>query len=276
MKLALLALLPGCFLPVATGAPESATTVGRGRVGFSINGEVPTLDLIAKDGDKSQTDYTDSYGVAPSAGLRATLAFGITDSTDLELSAEGQLWFFFLPLPTGAAAGLRQHIDAGDMFDVAIAARFGGVSSGSTNTDSNSGFATNDEASAYYGSLSGVVQVKHGVFRPLVSLNVMPFKIKRAIEDEPLQKFWGTATSATFAAMFVGDRVQFGPYATLTNFESQEFKGGFFPSFGLMLAFRPDRNREPAPNPYPPGMTPPGYYDRPYSAPPPPPFAPPQ
>ncbi|MFT3697163.1 MAG: hypothetical protein QM831_28735 [Kofleriaceae bacterium] len=270
MKLAVLALLTGCYLPVMTGAPDSAQTVGRGKLGFSVGAEAPELDLIAKDASKEQ-QYTDSYGAAPSAGLRGTLAFGVTNSTDLELSAEGQLWFFFLPLPTGASIGIRQHVAESDLFDFAIAGKFGGVSSGTSSTDAN-GNATSDEASAYFGSISGVVQVRHGLFRPLVSFNVMPFKITRALEDEPIQRFWGAATSLTFAAMFVGNGAQFGPYATLTNFESQEFKGGFFPSFGLMLAFRPDQNREQPPNPYPPGYAPPQYQPvTPYQ---PPPFTP--
>jgi len=71
----------------------------------------------------------------------------------------------------------------------------------------------------------------------------MPFRISRSIQHDPVQRFVGAATSLTFAFMFVGDHIQLGPYATLTNFESQQFKGGFFPAGGLMLAIRPDRDR---------------------------------
>jgi hypothetical protein len=259
-------------LPVATGAPESATTVGRGHVGVSVNGEAPSLDLIAKNGSGNTDDYTSTYGESPSAAMRFTLAYGIGEDTDIEVAAEGQLWFFFLPLPTGASIGLRQHIMQSDLFDVAIAARFGGVSTGSTQVNGMD-VATADEASAYYGSFSGVVQVRHGFLRPLASLNIMPFKITRGIENDPIQRFYGAATSLTFGLMLVGDHVQFGPYATLTNFESQQFKGGFFPSGGLMLAFRPDRDRKP-PDLYPPGGAP-GTF-APYTPPPPAPFAPPQ
>jgi len=275
MRRLALALLPACYLPVATGAPESATTVGRGHVGVSLSGEAPTLDLIANNtgSGSGDYDYTSSYGEAPAAAMRLTLAYGLGDNTDIEVAAEGQLWFFFLPLPTGASIGLRQHLEGGDLFDIALAARFGGVSSGSTQVNGMD-VATNDDASAVYGAVSGVVQVKNGFLRPLVSLQVMPFKVTRAVEGSPIQHFLGAATSATFALMLVGGNVQFGPYATLTNFESQQFKGGFFPSGGLMLAFRPDRNRPKPPDPYPPGMAPPPY--APYVAPPPPPFAPPQ
>ena len=275
MRRLALALLPACYLPVATGAPESATTVGRGHVGVSISGEAPTLDLIANNtgSGSGDYDYTSSYGEAPAAAMRLTLAYGLGDNTDVEVAAEGQLWFFFLPLPTGASIGLRQHLEGSDLFDIALAGRFGGVSSGSTQVNGMD-VATDDDASAIYGAVSGVVQVKNGFLRPLVSLQVMPFKVTRAVEGSPIQKFWGAASSATFALMLVGGNVQFGPYATLTNFESQQFKGGFFPSGGLMLAFRPDRNKPKPPDPYLPGMATPTY--TPYTPPPPAPFAPPQ
>jgi len=274
MKRLALLLLPACYLPVATGAPESATTVGRGHIGVSANGEAPSLDLIASNGSGGNSnDYTSTYGESPAAAMRFTLAYGLGEDTDIEVAAEGQLWWYLLPLPTGASIGLRQHVTASDLFDVAIAARFGGVSTGTTQVNGQD-VATSDEASAYYGSLSGVVQVRHGFLRPLASINIMPFKITRGLENNPIQRFYGAATSLTFGLMLVGDHVQFGPYATLTNFESQQFKGGFFPSGGLMLAFRPDRDRKPPDNPYLPNNQPATY--TPYTPPPPAPFAPPQ
>jgi hypothetical protein len=241
MKYVLLALLPGCFLPVATGAPESATTVGKGNLGLSLSAEAPTIDLIAQKNENGVNDYTDTYGESPAAAMRATLSYGITDTTDIEVAAEGQLWFFFLPLPTGGSIGFRQHLDAGDTFDAAIAARVGGVSSGSVSADSM-GNSTSDDASAYYGALSGVMETRHGWLRPLLSLQLMPFSIKRGISGEPIQHFKGLTSSATFALMLVGRHVQFGPYVTGTNFESQEFAGAWLGSFGLMLAIRPDRD----------------------------------
>src|SRR3954468_18104410 len=113
MRLLALLFLPACFLPVATGAPEPATTVGKGNVGVALTGEAPTLDLVAdnKDSSAPDTDYTSSYGEAPAAALRATIAYGLGENTDVELAIEGQLWFFFLPLPTGASLGLRHHLD---------------------------------------------------------------------------------------------------------------------------------------------------------------------
>ncbi|MEP6863323.1 MAG: hypothetical protein ABJE66_22045 [Deltaproteobacteria bacterium] len=260
MRRLALALLPACYLPVATGAPEPATTVGGGHLGVSLSGEAPTLDLIANNtgSGSGNYDYTSSYGEAPAAAMRITLAYGLGDHTDLEVAAEGQLWLFFLPVPTGASIGLRQHFDGGDLFDIALAGRFGGVSSGSTQVNGMD-VATRDDASAVYGAVSGVIQVKNGLVRPLVSLQLMPFKVTRAVEGAPIQRFYGAASSATFALMFVGNSVQVGPYATFTNFESQQFKGGFFESGGLMLAFRPDRNRPKPPDPYLPGMATPTY-----------------
>jgi hypothetical protein len=245
---ALLLLLSACYLPVATGAPESATTVGAGHYGFSMNGEGPSLDLIAKNTGSADDSYTSTYGSSPAAAARLTLAIGLGDDTDLELAAEGQLMFYFIPIPTGASIGLRQHLVTTDAFDIALAARVGGVTSANDgNNDKGSSLDTDYSASAYYGSVSAVVQARHGVFRPLASVNVMPFRISRSIQDEPVQRFSGAATALTVAFMFVGDRVQFGPYATVTNFESEDFKGGFFPAGGLMLAFRPDRERVPQP-----------------------------
>jgi hypothetical protein len=273
MRYLALLWLAGCFLPVATGAPEPATTVGKGHIGAMASAEAPTLDLIANSGSGASVDYTSTYGESPAASMRFTLSYGLTDDVDLELAAEGELWLFFLPLPTGGSAGLRAHVVQSDVFDVAIAGRIGGVSSGATATDS-SGLAINDEASAVYGAVQGVVQTRHGFVRPLLSVNLMPFKITRAVESEPIQRFKGIASSVTLGLMLVGNHIQFGPYATLTNFESEKFAGGFFASGGLMLAVRPDRNRPP-PLPYvyapPPGYAPPPYMPPPAPAPSPPP-----
>lgn len=265
---ALVVGLGGCFLPVATGAAEPATTVGQGKAGIALNGEAPTLDLIAKKDSSTPEQYTDTYGQSPAAAARLTLSYGITDDTDLELAAEGELWFFFFPIPTGGSIGLRHHIDTGDDFDVAIAARVGGVSAGLDYNDSN-GNTVKNEASAEYGSLSGVIQLKNGPIRPLASVNLMPFHIKRTPGNDPVQKFTGLASSVTFGLMLVSRVGQFGPYITVTNFESQDFSGGTFFSGGLMLAIRPDRNRHVEPPPPPPAYTPPPYAPPPYGAPPP-------
>jgi hypothetical protein len=269
MRILALFLLGGCFLPVATGSPEPATTVGHGKAGIALSGEAPTVDLIAKKDDTATEEYADTYGESPAAAMRATLSYGITDDTDIEVAAEGELWFFFLPLPTGGSIGFRHHIDTGDDFDVAIAGRIGGVTASDDYTNSN-GDTVTEGASAEYGAAQGVIQLKHGPIRPLVSINLMPFHVKRTPGEDPVQTFSGIASSATFGLMLVGRFAQFGPYITVTNFESEQFSGGTFASGGLMLAFRPDRSRpkEPPPPP-PPVYAPPPYAPPPYAPPPP-------
>lgn len=275
MRYLALLVLGGCFLPVATGSPEPATTVGHGHAGITLTGEAPTLDLIAKkDSGTTSASYTDTVGQSPAAAMRLTLSYGIADDTDIEVAAEGELWFFFFPLPTGGSIGFRHHIDTGDAFDVAFAARIGGVSAGFDYTDSN-GNATKNEATAEYGAVQAVIQRKEGIVRPLASINLMPFHIKRTPGEDPVQTFSGLASSATFGVMLVGRYAQFGPYVTVTNFESQQFSGAFTASGGLMLSFRPDRSRPhdlPPPTPPPYAPPPPMYPQQPPYQPPPPPY----
>ncbi|HWO24030.1 MAG TPA: hypothetical protein VNO30_35050 [Kofleriaceae bacterium] len=257
-------LAAGCILPVATGTPMPATTVGKGNFGIAMTGEAPVLDLIADSADES---FEELHGVAPAAALTTTVSVGLGESTDLEVSAEGALYYFLLPMPTGGAIGVRQHLTAAELFDFAVAARFGGVSSFSDGDDS---------ASAVYGAVQGVAQLRRGFVRPLASLNLMPFRIRRGASEPEAFTSRGLASSATFGVMFVSDSVQFGPFVTVTSFEGERLGGAFFGSGGLMLAIRPDRNRprrEPEPPPYPPPYPPPGSapYPPPGSAPYPPP-----
>ena len=250
-------LATGCILPVATGTPMPATTVGKGKIGVAMSGEAPVLDLIADSTDES---FENLHGSAPAAALTTTVSIGLGESTDVEVSAEGALYYFLLPLPTGGSFGVRQHLTAAELFDFAFAARIGGVSSGFSDSDGDSDGDTT--ASAVYGAVQGVVQLRRGFLRPLVSLNLMPFRIKRDPSDQAAFSFGGLASSATFGVMLVGGPVQFGPYVTVTSFESSRFGGGFFGSGGLMLSLRPDRNRPrpepPLPPPYPPPYPPPG------------------
>jgi hypothetical protein len=242
----------GCILPVSTGAPLPATTVGRGNWGAAVSGEAPTLDLIADNDDNASTDANDaiSYGAAPAAALTFTLSYGLGEDTDLEVAGDGALYYFILPLPTGGSIGLRQHIAAGDAFDVAVAARIGHVGSTATVTDSN-GNETESGASANYGAFQVVVQSKRGVIRPLLALNLMPARIQRDPSDADPFHFSGLASSLTGGVMFVGSHALIGPYITATNFYSDRFdNSGWFVSGGIAFAIRPDRNR-PAPPPPP-------------------------
>src|SRR5438093_3029538 len=115
------ALATGCILPVSTGAPLPATTVGKGNVGFAISGEAPTLDLIADQDNKSAgNNNAIAYGAAPAAATTLTFAYGVGEDTDVEVAGEGALYYFILPMPTGGSIGVRQHFAAGDTFDVAL------------------------------------------------------------------------------------------------------------------------------------------------------------
>ncbi len=245
--LALLCMLAtGCILPVSTGAPMPATTVGKGRIGFAISGEAPTLDLIADNADNNDTDSPSaiSYGAAPAAAMTLSLSYGIGDNTDLEVAGDGALYYFFLPLPTGGSIGLRQHIDAGDSFDLAVAARIGAVSSTAT-VSTSSGTEEESSASATYGAFSAVLQTKRGPVRPLLAVNFMPASIRRDPSDADPFRFKGVASSVTGGLMFVGKSALIGPYLTATNFYSDEFNNsGWFVSGGIVFAIRPDRNRE--------------------------------
>ncbi|HUS31811.1 MAG TPA: hypothetical protein VMZ53_25090 [Kofleriaceae bacterium] len=249
----------GCILPVSTGAPMPATTVGKGSIGFAMSGEAPTLDLIA-DKDNQQGSNADpiAYGAAPAAASTLTFSYGLTDDTDLEVAGEGALYYFILPAPTGGSIGIRQHFNAGNDFDFGVAARFGHVGSTVESTDSN-GTTTSSGARANYGALSAILQTKRGFVRPLAALQFMPAHIKRAPSDEPAFSFNGFASSITVALEFTGHNGVIAPYLTGTNFYSDRFNNsGWFVSGGVMFALRKDRNRPHIDEVLPP--TPPAGY----------------
>lgn len=233
-------VLSACILPVSPSAPQSAQTVGKGRFGASLYGDFPSLDLLA-EGD----NLDDLRGAAPAATMQLAVAYGVGDNTDIEVAAEGALYFGIFPIITGGSLGIRQHVGASDLFDFAIAGRVGGVSGSATIT--TNGTSADTSASATYGAVTGTMQVKHGWFRPLASVHLMPFRIRRDPSDEAAFTFMGLSSSLTAGAMLVVGPVQFGPFATITNYASDRFASGWFPSAGLMLAIRPDKNRRAQP-----------------------------
>jgi hypothetical protein len=252
----------GCILPISTGAPLPPTTVGQGKVGFAFSGEAPTLDLIA-----GGSDYKSTYAAAPAAAATLTVAYGVGEHTDVELAAEGALYYFLLPLPTGASIGFRHHLDVGDAVDLGIAAKLGGVGVSDSTTDSRGNTTTRSSASAIYGAFQAVLATRQGQVRPMLAASVMPFRIKRHPEDEPEVRFNGEGSSLTAGLMLVGRGFLVTPYVAVTNFQSQQFSGGWFVSGGILFAVRRDRNR-PRPPDFVPASPVPGYY------PPPPPAAP--
>jgi hypothetical protein len=265
------ALLGGCILPVSTGAPLPATTVGKGRLGFAISGELPVLDLIADNDGNNMTGSPSavSYGAAPAAASTVTVSYGAADNTDVEIAGEGALYYGIVPIPTGGSIGVRHHFETGESFDFGVAARLGRVSS-SARVSTSGGTTEESSASAMYGAIQAIVQTKRGFVRPLAAINIMPATINRDPSEEGPFSYKGIATSLTIGVMFVGNSVQLGPYAAATNFYSDRFdNSGFFFSGGLVFAVRPDRSRrrvEPPPYAPPYGPPPP----MPTTAPPPP------
>lgn len=221
--------------------------------------EAPVLNLVAETGDGSaDPDNAISYGAAPAASFNFTLSYGLTDTTDVEVTGEGALYYFILPLPTGASIGLRQQLVLGESFDFALAARIGHVGTGDNDNDSG--------ASANYANLQGVVQFNQGTLRPLVALNLMPATISRRFGDPAEQdyKYNGLASSLTFGLLFTSDHLTAGPYLVGTNFYSDRFDNlGWFVGGGLMFAVRADRHRKPDPPPPPYNGPPPGYGPQP-------------
>src|ERR1041385_2879187 len=212
-----------CILPVSTGAPMPATTVGKGNVGFAISGEAPTLDLIADQDNKSSGNAEAiAYGAAPAATTTLTFSYGLSEHTDLEVAGEGALYYFIVPIPTGGSIGLRQHFPAGESFDFAIAAKVGHVGATVETTDS-SGNKSSSGANANYGAAQAIVQTKNGFVRPLLALNLMPSHIKRHTTDDMDFSFNGFASSITLGLNLVGRHAVFGPYITATNFYSDKF-----------------------------------------------------
>lgn len=227
----LVAALSGCFLPLSAGAPQMASTVGKGSYGTSLAVEAPTLDLSGED---------ESIGVAPAAGLTGMVAFGLGDRTDLEVGVEAAMYLFLVPIPTGGAVGVRHQIVASPQYDVALAARIGGVASSYGDDQAE----TTRRYSASYAAVSVAAQGAFGAFRPLVSGQFMPARISRKAEGVS-EKFTGTAASLTVGLMFqLSDRLQLGPYATGFTFGSQETKRIADAAFGIMLAVRGDRHRK--------------------------------
>lgn len=224
--------LAGCYLPVATGTPQPATTLGPGRFAVSFAGEAPTLDLTA-----GTTDFNDSYAEAPAAAGRFEAQYGLAPRTDLEASLETSLYFYIAPMPIGGSIGIRQWLLAHEHLDVAAAARIGAVRVGTE--DSRGG---KDSASAETAQLSLAAQGAYGRLRPLASIAGIGARMTRVV-DGVADDFTGFAGSVTLGAMFQLGSVQLGPYVVGTYFTSEEFSGRAMVAGGFAIAYRPDRHQ---------------------------------
>ena len=242
LGLCLLLVSGGCILPVATSTPQPATTVGAGHIGAALYEEMPTLNLTASNKDASNPDSD----IAPAAAATATLSYGLTNDTDLELSAEMSAYLFILPMPVGGSIGLRHHVMGAENYDFGIAGRVGGVAVGYGTNSSDSTDPTS--ASAVYADVSATLQGVFGPFRPLISVSAMPAKVSRNFGDsQPSESFTGFATNATIGLMFQFGALQLGPYVSATYYSSEQFADGGggnsgFVSGGFALEIRPDRH----------------------------------
>jgi hypothetical protein len=249
------ALLGGCFLPVGTAAPQSAATVGTGRFGMSFHTEAPTLNLIADSSD----NQSGAYSIAPAASMSFGVQYGLDRHLDLEVSAEAALYLFFLPIPTGATAGLRYQLIDGPGFDVALAGKLGWVSLSTSSSDSM-GNTTEERASARYASLSGVIALHDGPLRPLLAVNLMPASVYTNVNGAT--SFTGLGSSITLGVTFVAGNMQITPFGALTYFASQSVEGSGYWSVGISFAARPDKAARP-PTFAPVPMAPPPSYPPP-------------
>jgi hypothetical protein len=216
--------LAGCYLPVATGTPQPATTVGAGKFGVGFSGEAPTLDLTA-----GTSDFNDSYAEAPAAAGKIEGAYGVAEHTDVEASLEMSLYYFIVPMPVGGSIGVRQQLIDGARFDLSGAARIGAVRVGGEDSQGRE-----DSASAELAQLSVTAQQTLGALRPLISIAGMGARMTRNVEGVA-QDFNGFAGSITGGVMLQVGSVQFGPYVTGTYFTS-EASTGSSRSGGRMIA----------------------------------------
>jgi len=250
LLLALAALGSGCFLPIATGSPQKAETMGAGRYGTSFSAELPNLNLTAADEDSNPD--TSELVIAPAASMSFGLQYGLADHVDLELTIDGAMYLFLLPLPLGVSGGVRAQAYDSPGLDVAVAGRLGYLGLSAGDGESNS-----DAASAYYGVASGVVQIGSGAARPGLAVTLVSSAVPSAC-------FGGTtdcdglSTSATMARHLGRGRVSIAPFVSLTHFASADLAGASFFSGGIAI-FVGERGAPPAqptplggnPGPYP-------------------------
>jgi hypothetical protein len=237
-----LAGLTGC-LAIRPGAPLGATTVGRGKFGLAFIGEGPPIQPNPDEQKSSDSSTTYRLGQLSGVVTSVSLAIGITDDTDIELSADGAAL-----VPFGGSLGVRHHVGVSELFDFAIAVQVGGVwSSGIFTTD-----ATQD--TAVYEAVEGVAQLRRGPVRPLLALELMPFEAADGEQGDGFDHVNGLMSSLTLGVDLPYGIAHLEPYVSLSGAatDSKHVEGGVFVTGGLMLSFRPERNAQPPPAYAPP------------------------
>jgi hypothetical protein len=245
----------GCFLPVSTAAPQSATTVGKGNVGATLYGEFPTVDLLSTQTDDD--DDSEGYGMAPLPTATFQLAYGITDKADLEVALDGVL-YIIIPLPLGGSIGGRLQLIDRDKFAVAASGRVGYVGLG-VNDSLESDSEREVGVSAAYTSITMTAQfMPRGFFRPAAAMTFMPARVTNEIRGETPENFTATTMSVTLTGMLGLGPLEAGPFINLVHFSSPNLAGTTsFATGGIMLALRGSKDRE-QPEPLQPPPVDPG------------------
>lgn len=240
------ALLGGCYLPLGTAAPQPATTVGQGNLGASFHAEVPVVDLLAtQTEDGGGSDY--ELSPFPTASLE--VAFGLGDRLDLEVGLDGTLYFWLLPMPLGASAGLRGMVRETDALAFALAGRVGYVGLGVEDEVERTG--EDLAVSALYGKVTGAAQLNpRGAFRPGLALSILPAQVRNDALDDAERRFGAMSASATVHATIAVRGVHIGPFVNFVYFDSPNLRGSEgFVSGGIFLALRPEGGRVAATTP---------------------------
>jgi hypothetical protein len=239
-------LLAGCWLPVGTSAPQSATTVGKGGGGISLHGEAPTIDLLATQTEDDVPD--DDYALMPWPTFSLGFQYGLLENFDAELSIDGT-WLLAIPIPYGISVGGRLQLVYTETVALALAAKAGWISASQDEGDA--------ELSATYGDATLAGQLRNaGRVRPGLSLSAIPIRVRQTFLEDPAEDFNAFAANATVSVTLAFGRFEVGPFVSLVHFRSPNLRGAStFGTGGIIFALRGQKDPPvpPVAIPGPPG-----------------------
>jgi hypothetical protein len=255
LLLALTSLLAGCFLPMATGAPETARTVGSGNFGASFHAEVPTLNLTAEEDDLAEAT-ADHVAIAPAGALSLGVQYGVSDSVDLELRLDGALYYFLVPIPLGGQLGARITLLDQPGLALALAGRVGFLGFSSSSDDDGDGTADGeaDRASATFATIALTFELGSGFARPAFTLSATPANVSVDLAGEAEKDYRAVATTGTVSLHMGRGPLTFTPFLALTYFSSPSIDSQGFVSGGVAFYWGHPAERPqplPPPRPYP-------------------------
>lgn len=220
----------GCFLPLSASAPQSATTVGARQAGVTAYVEFPSPDLGGTISDREMK-------ISPSLSGVAQVAYGLTDTLDLELGAEGMLYLFIVPVPTGLSAGGRYQFLEGGEVDAAFAGRLGWTGFSATVNGEEHWIRSR------YAMLSISGQRAAGTFRPGAALSLVPAAVEFNVDGASGDR-WALTASATVNLAFDFGAFELTPYIGGVFFTGDAVsRPTLFPQGGLALALRGQKTR---------------------------------